>query len=73
MKLVKFENGKYGVRLYWFFGWRFLSVPYSGGYIWSGVRYINSYCQGTKEEAENALKKYQCKYNIVNNSPLIGE
>jgi len=23
MKIVKFDNGTFGVRLYWFFGWHF--------------------------------------------------
>ncbi len=66
MKIVKFENGKYGVRLYWFFGWRFLGVPYYKGYTWSGRGNTGSFCQGTKEEAEEAIKMYKFKYTIVN-------
>jgi len=23
MKIVKFDNGNYGIRMHWFFGWRF--------------------------------------------------
>jgi hypothetical protein len=26
MKIVKFENGKYGVRMHWAFGWHFLDL-----------------------------------------------
>lgn len=26
MKIVQFSNGKYGVRTYWFFGWRYLDL-----------------------------------------------
>ena len=30
MKIVKFDNGKYGIRTYWLFGWSFVnfSIPH---------------------------------------------
>jgi len=26
MKIVRFENGKYAIRTFWFFGWNFLDL-----------------------------------------------
>lgn len=63
MKLVKFENGKYGIRMYWRFGWHFLSM--SGEYTWSSKKDIVSYCQGTEEQARMAMQVFNCKYTVV--------
>lgn len=63
MKLVKFENGKYGVRLNWFFSRRFLDL--NGGQVWSIKEYIIKYCMGTEQEARAAMKNYSVKYTII--------
>lgn len=50
-RLVRFSNGKYGVRAHWFFGWYFFDLI-SPGFKWmiSGRHFSD--CQGTKEQAE---------------------
>ncbi len=49
MELVQFENGTFGVRTYWFFGWHFLSRHER--YNFSAPEHIVAHCQMTKPEA----------------------
>ena len=66
MKLVEFENGKFGVRLYWFFGWYFRDLQASRNYFWSRKSRWFSECQGNREQAEALLSpKQKFKYQIV--------
>ncbi len=63
MKIVKFENGKYGVRGSWFFGWRFKDL--ADNYWWrQGHKWFKD-CQGTEERAREVIQNYKCKYTIV--------
>jgi len=50
MKIVKFSNGKYGVRVgNWFKGYKFLDVSL---YVWTLGEYVAKHAQyKTKEEA----------------------
>ena len=64
MKIVQFENGKYGVRLFWFFGWFFSSKH--GVYNWKDVEGVANYCQlKTFEDAKKLLQIRQNKYKII--------
>ena len=64
MKIVQFENGKYGVRVYWLFGWYFLSKH--GVYNWKDVEGVADYCQlETFEEAKKLLQMRQNKYKTI--------
>lgn len=56
-KLVKFQDGTYGVRAYWFFGWRFKDLR-SPGFTWHASSVFFSDCKGTRDEAIAAMSKY---------------
>ena len=63
MKLVEFENGKFGVRVYWFFGWHFRDLISDKKYNWSRKDSFFRDCQGTHEKAEYCFgKKFKKKY-----------
>ena len=63
MKLVEFENGKFGIRVYWFFNWHFLDLVSSKGYTRSRKDQFFEDCQGTRERAEECMnKKFEKKY-----------
>jgi len=63
MKLVRFSNGKYGVRLYWWFGWHFLGL--NDQCARTTGEYVIRYCMGTEEQARKAMEEYKLKYTIV--------
>lgn len=64
MKLVKFENGEYGIRTYWLFGWRFLWL--SGGFTeWRGSHRFHL-CRGKKEDALKIIADRNMKYEVTN-------
>lgn len=54
MKLVQFEDGTYGVRTFWFFGWWFrdLACP---GFSWKVSSRFFYGCKGTKKKARSLL------------------
>ncbi len=56
MKLVKFEDGTYGIRRYWFFGWFFNSL-YNTNYVWRSGDRVDVFCKGTKELCETVMEK----------------
>ena len=64
MKLIKFKNGTYGVRVgNWYKGYRFLGLK--NGTLYP-EHYILDYCQGTEQEAREAMVKFNVKdYEIV--------
>lgn len=62
-KLVKFEDGRYAVRA-WFFGYKYLSIK-NCEYTWRQPNHIDSYCKGTKEQAIKALAIQQDKGTLV--------
>ena len=66
MKIVQFENGKYGVRIYWLFRWHFASCSiYASGAFYDPEE-IQKYCQlKTFEEAKKLLLIRQNKYKII--------
>ena len=51
-KLVKFEDGTYGIRVWWFFVWFYRDLRYPSC-TWSRGSEFFKDCQGTKEEAMN--------------------
>lgn len=66
MKLVEFSNGNYGVRGYWLFGWSFYDLK-SHGFLWRRRSRFFIDCQGTREEAEDFIRRNQLpKYKFVN-------
>ena len=64
MKLVKFENSKYGVRKgNWFIGYTFIDLK-SPRFTWvSGDRFFED-CQGGYEDAKKILQPL--KYEVIN-------
>ena len=56
MKLVEFNNGTFGIRKNWFFGWWFADLR-SQGFTWRRGGAYFTHCQGTREQAENYLKQ----------------
>lgn len=56
MKIVKFEDGTYGIRRYWFFGWFFNSL-YNTKYVWRSDKNVYEFCKGTKELCETVMEK----------------
>ena len=56
MKLVEFENGKFGIRLHWWFGWYFRDLR-DTSMMWTHKNQWFSHCQGSREEAEKCLVK----------------
>ena len=62
-KLVKFEDGRFGVRA-WFFGYKYLSLKKSG-YVWRDAPNVEDYCKGTQEHALKALAVYTDKGTLV--------
>lgn len=65
MKLVRFDNGKYGIRLSWHFGWKFLDLD--NGNACSNPKQVALYCQGEEEIVRKRYKNYldTRKYKIV--------
>lgn len=55
MKLVKFENGTFGVRKYWFFGWHFVDLEMPG-FDWDTRSRCFPFCQGSELDARHAMK-----------------
>lgn len=65
MKLVQFENGEYGVRTNWFFGWRFLDLKDSQ-HRWRPSDGFFCDCKGSEEEALSAMKRVRApKYRVI--------
>jgi len=64
MKLVKFKNGKYGVRIgSWLTGYEFLSKQYLG---WTGIEQVMRYSQfETIDEAQAIIDNNPIKYKII--------
>lgn len=63
MKLVKFKNGKYGVRKTTIFGYYFLSTS---GYFWRKNRALDFEIEHTKEKAISML-------NLLTDTGLISD
>jgi hypothetical protein len=63
MKIVRFEDGTYGVRTYWWFGWRFLSL---GGHTWSSKQHVGEFCKyRTLQEVERIIAKHSKKHIVL--------
>ncbi len=55
MKIVKFKDGRYGVRKFeLFMGWQYLSLTED---FWWPIRYAHKYCAGTLKEAQQAMNR----------------
>lgn len=59
MKLVKFRDGRYGVRKWsiWPLDAVFLDLK-GRDYWWSNKVYVDAFAKGTKEQALEAMEKY---------------
>jgi len=67
MKLVEFEDGTFGIRKFWFFGWYFVDL-FSKGYSWTQSSEHFPDCKRTREHAENILSNLKPKklpYKVV--------
>lgn len=64
MKLVKFKNDKFGVRIgSWLFGYRFLG---DDGFGWAHRANIGRYSQfETLEKAKAIANDYKLKYDVL--------
>lgn len=62
-KLVKFEDGKYGARA-WFFGYKYLDIK-TCEYAWRSPENVHKYGKGTEEQALKALAIHQDKGTLV--------
>jgi|5B_taG_2_1085324.scaffolds.fasta_scaffold07127_4 hypothetical protein len=64
MKIVKFNNDKYGVRIgNWLTGYKFLSKQY---YSWTGIEHVMDFCQfETIEEAQMIIENNPIKYKLI--------
>lgn len=64
MKVVKFNNGKYGLRIgFWLTGYSFLGEDC---FKWNGSEYIVKYCQfDTIEEVEAISRKYPSNHKVI--------
>lgn len=66
MKLVRFEDGKYGVleKRFFFFD---VFLDLDDYTWWSEPRHVIVYCKGSKERAQKALRCCsKVKYEVVN-------
>ncbi len=64
MKIVKFENGQYGIRTHWFFGTRFLDLRNN---IYSWTQRSDFFCDCLTDDLESCKKKVgmdKMKYQI---------
>ena len=62
MKLVKFEDGSYGVRCHWFFGWYFRDLASIRALTWrKGDRWFRD-CKGSLEDAKRVMGEPNIKY-----------
>lgn len=61
-RIVKFEDGQYGVRLYWCFGWHFTDL-YHPSFSWTRSSEFFPDCKGTLDRAKFLLGGE--KYKIV--------
>lgn len=58
MKLVRFEDGTYGVRTFWFFGWHFRDLT-TDGFSWPRSSKFFRDCKATEEKARAAMARYE--------------
>lgn len=65
MRVVEFSDGTFGVRSYWFFGWRYLwlSTSYNHTEWVNGATFL-SFCKGSEEKAEYT-KQYYSPVKVV--------
>ena len=59
-KIVKFQNGQFGVRRWSIFGYQFLDLSDDPDMFWWGINpeYIAKYSAGTEERARARLAQY---------------
>lgn len=62
MKLVKFKDGKYGIRGLWIFSWRFADLEDIGFYRYSND-YFFSKCKGTKNQCLKIINS--AKHEVI--------
>lgn len=60
MKLVKFEDGTYGIRRWWFFGWYFNSLYYTCC-VYKKGKNVGLYCKGTQQKCLIVMEEINCK------------
>ena len=59
-KVVKFQNGQYGIRRWTVFGYEFLDIAYPslGDTWWSYARHVAEYAVGTEKQVRARLELY---------------
>ena len=64
MKIVKFENGKFGLRTgNWLFGYEFLCDSY---YTWSSIEHVEKYCQFKYlDEVKSIIENNPIKHTVL--------
>jgi hypothetical protein len=74
MKLVKFKNGKYGVRKWTLVGYRFLGSDSAGNqeyYWWRAVKeYVQDQATMTKDQALKRMEQYKNRHNDPKPEPF---
>jgi len=68
MKIVKFDNGKYGVRLHWFFGWCFYNFWSKNCVERAGSAHFHMAQTNDKDLAINEYNKLTgktAKYKVI--------
>lgn len=72
IEIVKFNNGKFGIRKKcWYGGYYFLSWTYNWYHPFFNRDFVYSHCMFCyKEQAESILKMYNDKLNLGNGEPV---
>jgi len=65
MKIVQFNNGKYGIRSFWFFGWRYYDLDTLCSCECGGITY-ESYSRGTKTRNVYDIYFHDCQRSDLN-------
>lgn len=65
MKIVKFRDGKFGIRCGWIF-YSYMGDSIDSPHWWSGKEYIEKYCHMSLERVQTIWKK------LTNPEPKVG-
>jgi len=57
-KVVKFENGQFGIRRWTWIGYQFLNMTHDDDHWWLSPDYVGEYATGTEEQARERLRVY---------------
>ena len=57
-KIVKFNNGQFGIRRWSWFGYQFLDMSHDDDHWWTLAYLISKYAVGTEQEVRERLSVY---------------